>query len=254
MLLVFDIGNTNVVVGAFEGDKLAFEFRFRSETGRTQDEYAVMLLTLLERKMSRDARFTQCVISSVVPPLTPEIQTLVRELFNIEPLIVGPGIKTGLSIKIPDPAQVGADRVVNAVAVKALYGCPAVVVDFGTATSFDYVAADGNYYGGIIAPGATGALDSLVRNTAKLPRIELSWPQKIVGNSTVTAMQSGAVVGYACLIDGLIEKIVQEVGPLAHVVATGGLGRLFAEHCPRIQIYDPNLTLQGMRIIAGMNL
>jgi type III pantothenate kinase len=159
-----------------------------------------------------------------------------------------------MPIRIPEPSAVGADRIVNAVAAKTLFGSPALVIDFGTATSFDYVDAQGSYQGGIIAPGPNVALESLVRNTAKLPRIELAWPRTVIGNGTVPAMQSGAVLGYFCLVEGLIQKVIEEVGPIPHIVATGGLGRLFSERSQVIKTYDPHLTMKGMRIIAEMNL
>ena len=158
-----------------------------------------------------------------------------------------------MSIKITEPASLGADRVVNAVAAKELYGCPSLVVDFGTATSFDLVGPDGSFEGGVIAPGVMTSLEALVRNTAKLPRIEPVWPKSLVGKSTVTAMQAGAVAGYVYMIDGLIDGIAAEVGPLAHIIATGGLGRLFTAHSKRIHSYDAHLTLKGMRLIAEMN-
>lgn len=253
MLLTFDIGNTNIVVGGFQKTELVFEFRLKTDPGRTIDEYAGLLFSLLDRQAEAHKHPKACVISSVVPPITPDVVRLVRERFGIEPLVVGPGVKTGLSIKTTDPAAVGSDRVVNAVAVKQLFGTPALVVDFGTATSFDLVSKEGNYEGGIIAPGPNTALEALVRNTAKLPRIEMLWPKSVVGKNTVSAMQSGVVVGYACLVDGLIERIIEEVGPISHIVATGGLGRLFSEHCKRIKSYDPHLTLTGLRIIAELN-
>lgn len=253
MLLTFDIGNTNIVIGGFRGNSVAFEFRLKTDAGRTIDEYAGILFSLLDRQAEDLKHPKACVISSVVPPITPDIVRLVRERFNVEPLIVSPGVKTGLQIKTTDPAAVGSDRVVNTVAAKVLFGAPALVVDFGTATSFDLLGTEGNYEGGVIAPGPNTALDALVRNTAKLPRIEMIWPRSVIGKNTVAAMQAGVVVGYACLVDGLIERIEQEVGPIPHVVATGGLGKLFADHCKKIGSYDPYLTLTGMRIIAELN-
>jgi type III pantothenate kinase len=253
MLLAFDIGNTNIVVGGFDGEKLVFEFRLKTDTGRTVDEYAALLTTLINRKLGNTYRFSQAIVSSVVPPVTTDIIRLVRDLFSLEPLVVGPGIKTGLSIKTNDPAAVGADRIVNAVALKELYGLPGIVIDFGTATSLDVVSQGGSYEGGIIAPGANVALESLVRNTAKLPRIEMAWPKSVIGKSTVSAMQSGTVVGYVCMVDGLIDRIIAETGPIEHVVATGGLGRLYSEHSARIGKYEPHLTMLGLRIIARMN-
>ncbi len=175
---------------------------------------------------------------SVVPPVTPEVVRFVREQLTCEPIVVGPGIKTGVAVKTSDPAAVGADRIVNAAAVKVLYGAPALVIDFGTATTFDYVNAHGDYEGGIIAPGPALALDGLVRNTAKLPRIELVVPKHVVGKNTVSAMQSGVVLGYLCMVEGLIEKIVGEVGPIPHVIATGGLGKLFSDNSKKINSYE----------------
>jgi type III pantothenate kinase len=252
-LLVIDIGNTNIVVGAFAGEALLFEFRFKTDAARTIDEYDAALTPLLERKLGPAPQFVGCVISSVVPPMTPTFIRLVKDQYRLEPVVIGPGIKTGMPIKLPDPSAVGADRIVNAVAAKNIYGTPALVIDFGTATSFDYVDKDGSYQGGIISPGPTVALESLVRNTAKLPRIELAWPKQVIGNGTVAAMQSGTVLGYSCMVEGLIAKVQEEVGPIQHIIATGGLGRLFSEHSKQIHSYDPHLTLKGMLIIARLN-
>jgi type III pantothenate kinase len=166
---------------------------------------------------------------------------------------VGPGIKTGLSIKISNPSAVGADRVVNAVAAKALFGTPALVIDFGTGTTFDYIGEDGSYEGGVICPGPYIALDALVRNTAKLPRIEFAWPKSFVGRDTISAMQAGAIGGYGCMVDGIVDRLISELGPIEHIIATGGFGRLFAAHSTRIKSYDPHLTLKGMRILADLN-
>jgi len=253
MLLVFDVGNTNTVVGAFRGAELLFELRLKTDPARTIDEYSVALLTLFERKLGAGTRFDECVISSVVPPVTPDIVRLVEEELKLTPIVVGPGVKTGLSIRITNPAAVGADRVVNAVAARALFGAPALVIDFGTATSFDYISREGSYEGGIICPGPGIALEALVRNTAKLPRIEFAWPKSWIGKDTIAAMQAGAVGGYGCMIDGLIDQVVAEVGAIEHIIATGGLGRVFAAHSSRIKHYDPHLTLTGLRLIAELN-
>jgi type III pantothenate kinase len=254
MLLAVDIGNTNIVVGCFNGEELAFVFRLKTDPDRTVDEYAASLFSLFERKLGAGYAFGQCIISSVVPPLTQDIASLVEGMFGLQPLIVGPGIKTGLRINLPDPSAVGADRVVNAIAARELYGTPALVIDFGTATSFDYIDKDGSYQGGIIAPGVRGSLDSLVSHTAKLPRIELAWPDRVIGKSTVGAMQSGSVVGYVCMVDGLIARIREEVGELSHIITTGGLGELFSERCTSgISAYAPDLTMHGLRIIAELN-
>lgn len=253
MLLAFDIGNTNIVAGCFSGPELLCEFRLKTDTGRTIDEYAALLFPLIERKLGCDLKFSQCLISSVVPPLTQDICALVSRDLAISPLVVGPGIKTGVAIKTAEPAAVGADRIVNSVAVKELFGVPALVVDFGTATTFDFVSRSGSYEGGVIVPGVQISLDGLVRNTAKLPKVELSWPETVIGKSTVAAMQSGSVIGYTCMVDGLIDRITAEVGEVAHIIATGGLGSLFAKHSKRIRGYEPHLTLHGLRIIAELN-
>lgn len=253
MLLAFDIGNTNIVVGCFKDEKLLFEFRLKTEAGRTIDEYEAILFSLFDRKLGAGYSISRCIISSVVPPVTPDVVALVQRVLKIEPLVIGPGIKTGISVKTTEPSAVGADRIVNSVAGRDLFGTPLLVVDFGTATSFDYVNSNGEYEGGVIAPGLNVALDSLVRHTAKLPRIELSWPKTVIGRNTVGAMQSGAVIGYVAMVDGLIERIQAEVGPIPHLVATGGLGSLVTKHSARLKKYEPHLTLHGMRIIADLN-
>ena len=253
MLLVIDIGNTNIVLGVFKDDTFVAELRFKSDTSRTVDEYIALVLPSLKAKFALDLRISQCVISSVVPLLTPLMTALVQKSFNIEPLMVGPGIRTGLQIKINEPASVGADRVVNALAAKELFGTPIIVVDFGTATSFDYVSAEGNYEGGVIAPGLAVSLDSLVKNTAKLPSIDITWPKNVVGKSTVSAMQSGVVLGYLCMVDGLLELMLQEIGKVEQIIATGGLGELFAAHSKCITNYDRHLTLKGLKILAELN-
>jgi type III pantothenate kinase len=254
MLLCFDIGNTNTVIGCFQDDVLKAEIRISSSRERTSDEYSSLVLTLLNQKVQiLPESVSAAIVSSVVPPLTPVFTSLIEELFKVTPLIVGSGIKTGISIRVAEPTSVGADRIVNALAARELFGSPALVVDFGTATSFDYVNSKGEYEGGAIAPGIQLSLDALARNTAKLPRIEIAWPKNIVGKNTISAMQSGTVVGYLCMVDGLIERFEKEVGEIKHVIATGGLGRLFTEHSSKIHRYEAHLTLQGLRLIAALN-
>ncbi len=253
MLLAFDIGNTNIVIGGFSGESLSFELRLKTDPGRTVDEYGALIRTLLEQQLGQGYSFERCIICSVVPQVTPAIVEFVERCLKLAAYVIGPGTKTGLPIKIAEPASVGADRVVNALAAKEIYGFPSMVIDFGTATSFDIVGASGGFEGGVIAPGVLTSLDGLVRNTAKLPRIELVWPKSLIGKNTVAAMQVGAVAGYGCMIDGLIDGIVAEMGPIPNIIATGGLGKLFATHSKRIKSYDPHLTLKGMRLIAEMN-
>lgn len=253
MLLTIDIGNSNIVIGCFSKTELLHVFRLRTDLERTADEYEALLFSLLRAKFGAELSFTRCIIASVVPPITADIVRLVKDAFSLTPLIVGPGIKTGMSLKVIEPAAVGADRVVNAVAAKHLYGSPAMVVDFGTATSIDYINEAGEYEGGAIIPGAKISLEALTQHTAKLPKIELEWPQKVIGKSTVLAMQSGAVVGYLCLIDGLLKKMQKETGVVKHKIATGGLGAVFVERSDELSVYAPTLTLSGLRIIADLN-
>lgn len=253
MLLAFDIGNTNMVVGCFEKQTLKEVVRLQTDPNRSVDEYAGLLIPLLERRLGMSPTIERAVISSVVPPLTTDIADLIQSEFQVEPLQVGPGVRTGIAIRAADPSAVGADRVVNALAAKTLFGSPVIVVDFGTATSFDVVDKNGDYLGGAIAPGLKVSLEALVARTAKLPKIELSWPERVVGNSTITAMQSGAVVGYTCLVDGLIDSLGKEVGGVERVVATGGLGADFVRYCEGVDEYVPHLTLEGLRLIAELN-
>ncbi|MDZ4785330.1 MAG: type III pantothenate kinase [bacterium] len=253
MLAVFDIGNTNIVVGIFKEEVLLHEFRLKTDTARTEDEYAASMFSLFQMHFGEKFRCRKAIISSVVPALTPLIINLVEHHLGAECLVVGPGLKTGVQIKTEDPKAVGADRIVNCAACKVLYGCPSLVIDFGTATTFDYIGSDGSYEGGAIAPGVTTAINALVRNTAKLPQIELKWPSSTVARNTVEAMQSGSIIGYVCMVDGMVQRIEAEKGTLKHIIATGGLGRLMADHSNRIQKYDGSLTLVGLRLIAEMN-
>jgi len=253
MFLAFDIGNTNIVIGAFKGETLIQELRLKTDPGRTLDEYGALIITLLTQKLGVGFKFKSAAICSVAPPVTPGIAEFVRRNLEIEPLIIDPDTKTGVPIHISEPSSVGADRIVNVVAAKKYYGCPALVIDFGTATSFDLVGPAGAFEGGIISPGVMTALEGLVRNTAKLPRIELVWPQSLIGKSTVAAMQVGAVAGYCYMVDGLIDGIEAEIGPIPHIIGTGGLGAVFTKHSKRIKHYDPYLTLQGIRLVAEMN-
>jgi len=256
MLLAIDIGNTNIVLGVFErleSEEICFELRLTSSQERTEDEYLALISSSLERRFGSGAKFTAAIITSVVPPLTDIIWSVVKAGFGLESLIVEPGTKTGVSVKVDEPKAVGSDRIVNAVAVKTLYGSPALVVDFGTATTFDYVGADGSYEGGVIAPGLVLSLNALVQNTARLPRIELQWPERVIGKSTVKAMQSGTLLAYVCMVEGLIDRIIKEQGTLKHIVTTGGLGGALSQHSEMLKVYDPHLTLKGLKLIYQFN-
>lgn len=253
MLLAIDVGNTHTLAGCFVGDELVHECRLKTDVFRTVDEYSAICMSLWRERFGNSFSFDQVVLSSVVPPLTQTFITIAEERLGCTPLVVGPGVKTGLVIKTQDPAAVGADRVVNAVAAKSLYGVGAIVIDFGTATSFDVIDARSQYLGGIIAPGIDISLDALVSRTAKLPRINLSWPETVVGTNTVAAMQSGCLIGYVCMVEGLVNRITQEVPDIQSVIATGGFSEFIASHTKCITICDRNLTLKGMKILADVN-
>lgn len=253
MLLVIDIGNSNIVTGIYRDDQLVLVNRLKTEHARTVDEYWVLLRELWRAELGDEFKFSRAVICSVVPPLTGVFQGLCEERLAINALVVGPGIKTGLTIKTSDPAAVGADRVVNSIAAREIYGSGSIVIDFGTATTFDVVDDSGAYCGGAIAPGLQIALDALVSRTAKLPRIELTWPQKSIGSDTVSAMRSGCILGYACLVAGLVRRMQAEMPGLKRVIATGGLARRFADSIDCIEVVDEELTLKGLKLIAKLN-
>jgi type III pantothenate kinase len=253
-LLAVDIGNTQIAIGGFIGTTLAFEFQLKTDAGRSSDEYAALLLPLIQQMGHAPGAFENGIICSVVPNITAVFEELCGRYFKIRPLVIGPGVKTGLAIKAIDSASVGSDRIANAVAVRNLFGAPALVVDFGTATSIDVIGKEGSYLGGVIAPGVSTSLEGLVGRAARLPFVELSWPKQIVGKTTTSAMQSGLMEGHASMVDGLIEKIEKEVGCCNYVVGTGSLASLFEGHCQRISHFRPDLTLQGMRLIADQNM
>ncbi len=253
MLLAIDIGNTNVTFGAFEGEHIKATWRVSTAIHRMPDEYANLMLSLMERQGVKAAQIDDVVICSVVPPLLLIFEEVCKKYLRKTPLVVEAGVKTGVRIDMDNPREVGPDRIVNAVAAHHLYGGPVIVIDMGTATTMDVVAKGGKYIGGAIAPGIAIATEALFTRTAVLPRIELSLPKKAIGRNTVAAMQSGIVFGYIGLIEGLINRIQAELDEKAKVVATGGFATLMARATDLIDEVNPDLTLIGLRLIYNMN-
>ena len=253
VLLAIDVGNTHTVIGVYEGQRLVRHWRVLSDAGRTSDEYGVLLLNLYRTSQLPVAGRTDIIVCSVVPPMTTVFEAVCRDYFHSEPLVVGPGVKTGMPILYDNPKEVGADRIVNAVAAYERYRDVCIVVDFGTATTFDCVSGKGEYLGGVITPGLGIALDALVTRTAKLPRVELVRPPKVVGKNTVHAIQAGVVYGYVSLVDGLVARVREEIGTGARVIATGGFATMLAPESSTIEAVDEFLTLEGLRLIHHRN-
>ena len=254
MLLAIDVGNTNIVYGLFEGARLVHQFRVESSRNRTADEYAVVVRQLLSMHDVSPGAVDAAIVASVVPSLTEPMLDLVRRAFGREPLVVGPGIRTGMAILYENPREVGADRIVNAVAAYERFGGGVIVVDFGTATTFDCVSPKGEYLGGVICPGIQISADALFARAAKLPRVEIARPPRAVGRNTPHSMQSGIVYGYVALVDGLLDRLREELGFPCSVVATGGLAPLIAPLTRSIADVDEDLTMVGLRLLYERNL
>jgi type III pantothenate kinase len=249
MLLAVDIGNTNTVFGLFAGSELRLEWRAETRVERTGDEYAALLRGLFDLSGIRLEEVTAGIISSVVPPATSPIERFFNRYLKLTPLVVGPGMKTGMPILYENPREVGADRIVNAVAAYARFPQGAVVVDFGTATTFDVVTRKGEYVGGVICTGAGISAEALFQRAARLPRVDIRRPARVIGRSTVASIQSGLYFGYAVMVEGMLARIRAELGEPARAVATGGLAQTLAADLPSIDAVDPVLTLTGLRLI-----
>jgi type III pantothenate kinase len=253
MLLAIDIGNTNVVLGVFEGEGLCESWRIGTKSSITADEYAVIVKDLFAFSGIDFRQIDGIIISTVVPPLLSIMTEMSRKYFKIEPMVVTSELKTGITLSYENPREIGADRIVNAAAAFRLYGGPLIIIDFGTATTFCAVTKKGEYLGGAITPGVKISAEALYQRAAKLPRVELTRPRTIIGRDTVSAMQAGILYGYAGLVDGIVERMKKELSPDARVIATGGLAELVAPETKSTIEVRPNLTLEGLRMIYDAN-
>jgi len=253
MLLAIDIGNTNVVLGVFDGERLVENWRVGTNTQITPDEYAMIFKDLFAFANLEFRHIDGVIISSVVPPLLPVMVGMSRKYFSLDPMVVTHELKTGVSIRSDSPKEVGADRIVNAAAAYRLYGGPLIIIDFGTATTFCAVTKDGEYLGGAICPGVKISAEALFKRASKLPRVELARPKKVINADTVSAMQAGIIFGYAGLVDGIVGRMLKELGGEARIIATGGLAELIAPETTRVTEIRPQLTIEGLRLLYEMN-
>ncbi|MFA5629305.1 MAG: type III pantothenate kinase [Dehalococcoidales bacterium] len=253
MLLAIDIGNTEITVGVFDGEQKKTTFQLTTSIHRTADENAVLLISVLKTRGLELSDINEVALCSVVPPLTSIFEGVVKRYFGLSPLVVAAGVKTGMRICMDNPKEVGADRIADAVAAKHLYGGPVIIVDMGTATTFEIVSQSGDYIGGAIAPGILSSSEALFQRAAMLPRIDLTVPGKVIGTNTVDAMKSGVFYGYVGLVESMVARLREEIGGKAKVIATGGFAGLIAKGTKAIDEVNPDLTLVGLRLIYEMN-
>ena len=253
MLLVIDIGNTNIVIGGFENDEIVFKARIATDRTRTSDQYGVEIKSMMEAYGVHKEDIEDCIISSVVPPVFNSVKTGVIKVIGKQPMVVGPGLKTGLNIHVDVPSQVGSDRIVIAVAALAEYKAPLILMDLGTATTIEIVEPDNVYMGGVIIPGVRVSLDALTSRAAQLPGISLDKPKSVIGKNTVDCMRSGMMYGTAAMLDGLIERMEEELGHTCTLVATGGMAQFITPLCKREIILEKDLLLKGLNILYKKN-
>jgi len=253
VLLAVDVGNTNVVLGIYSGTELRVSWRISTNRQQTGDEYGIILKNLFSQASVCETDLSGIIISSVVPPLMFSLEEMALRYFNLQPLVVGPGVRTGINILVENPREVGADRIVNAVAGFEQYGGPLIIVDFGTATTFDAVSARGDYLGGAIAPGISVSTEALFQRAAKLPRVELVRPARVIGRDTITSMQSGIIFGFAGQVDGIVKRMSREFPVKPKVIGTGGLAGLIAAESETLEVVNPLLTLEGLRLLYERN-
>ena len=256
-LLVVDIGNTNVSLGIFDYEdgegKLSHHWRLSTHREQTSDELAIALHSLFDHDGRNNKEVTDVILSSVVPPMVPIWERVSMKLFSLSPMVVGPGMRTGMPVRYENPHEVGADRIVNSVAAYEMFGGPVIAVDFGTATTFDCISRDGEYMGGVITPGIHISMEALFDRTSKLHRVEIARPRSVIGKTTTGALQSGLLFGYAGMVDAMVKRILPELGADARTVATGGLARRISEESEAIEEVVPFLTLEGLRILFEKN-
>lgn len=253
MLLAIDIGNTNLVIGCIENDEILFKARIATDRTRTSDQYGVEIKNMMEAYGVQISDIDDCIISSVVPPVFNSVKTGVIKVIGKQPMVVGPGLKTGLNIHVDVPSQVGSDRIVVAVAALAEYKAPMILMDLGTATTMDVIEPENIYMGGVILPGVKVALDALTSRAAQLPAISLDKPKRVIGKNTVDCMRSGMMYGTAATIDGLVDRIEEELGHKATLIATGGMAQFVTPLCKREIILEKDLLLKGLNIIYKKN-